>query len=449
MGVLSVALGQVEGASSATTQDSGRRSGTFVILRGSTFPVALFLLASGCSPPSLIENGALNHQRVNDVIERASNASEMRVIHPLSVQLIGRDEVSRLLQEEATTVFLSDDWAPSQAGRAAIGLFSGFNGEITIRLALLARTTVGFYIAEKKTLYMIDELAGSATGNLPVKPLGPRGQEYTLVHGAISALQHQHYPILYKRQETHWRGQADASLALKAAKEGHAEFWATQSMGLLGRARDPKDVIEASRDAVGSFTNEPAHVREFTSFPYTYGYQFAFYEGKAALASPPASTEQLLHYAHQRPDFLAIDVSAFARFVQTEGCRVFHQDTMGELTLALWFRAFDSTLTQNVWDGWDGDRWIAADCKNGREIAWLTSWDTEKDAMEFERAIVGITGALQTRLHLQSLVVGRHGREVIVASGALGSKTDELEHLAKRMRVTTRAELAAHFSSPE
>lgn len=121
----------------------------------------------------------------------------------------------------------------------------------------------------------------------------------------------------------------------------------------------------------------------------------------------------------------------------------------GELTLSLWLLDLDSTVTQRVWDGWDGDRWIAAECKNGREMAWLTSWDTEKDAVKFEAAISGIAPSLQSRTQLHSLLIARHRREVVVASGSFGSKVDDLKRLAKRTRVTTRAELATHFASPQ
>jgi hypothetical protein len=126
-----------------------------------------------------------------------------------------------------------------------------------------------------------------------------------------------------------------------------------------------------------------------------------------------------------------------------------YQDTVGELTLSVWLRTLDSTVTQQIWDGWDGDRWVAAECHNGREIAWITSWDTKKDAIEFEKAIAGITPTLQDRAHLQSVVVDRQEREVVVASGVFGSKINDLKRLAKRTRVTTRAELGAHVAQTE
>jgi hypothetical protein len=133
--------------------------------------------------------------------------------------------------------------------------------------------------------------------------------------------------------------------------------------------------------------------------------------------------------------------------IERIGCRVLFQDTMGELTLSLWLRSLDSTATQGVWDGWDGDRWIAAACNNSQEVAWLTSWDTEQDAHEFETAFTVVAVDLQRRANLKSpLAAERNGREVIVASGGLWPQVGQLKRLAKRARVTTRAELAAHFA---
>jgi hypothetical protein len=182
-------------------------------------------------------------------------------------------------------------------------------------------------------------------------------------------------------------------------------------------------------------------------FPYTYGYRLAYYEGQKVLESPPASTEQVIHIQGRRRAFLAVDLSDFAVLLETLGCRVLYQDTMGELVLSLWLRSLDSTTDPSVWEGWDGDRWIAAECANSREVAWFTSWDTEQDASEFERKFHVIAADFQKRANLKSaLAAERHGREVVVTSGGLSPQIGQMKRLANRARVTTRAELAAHFA---
>jgi len=75
-------------------------------------------------------------------------------------------------------------------------------------------------------------------------------------------------------------------------------------------------------------------------------------------------------------------------------------------------------------------------------VAWLTSWDSEKDASEFERTVI-----VQGRANLTSpLAAERQGREVVVASAGLWSKIGDLKRIAIRARVKTRAELAEHFA---
>jgi len=80
-------------------------------------------------------------------------------------------------------------------------------------------------------------------------------------------------------------------------------------------------------------------------------------------------------------------------------------------------------------------------------VAWLTSWDSEKDASEFERTVIGIAAIVQGRANLTSpLAAERQGREVVVASAGLWSKIGDLKRIAIRARVKTRAELAEHFA---
>jgi hypothetical protein len=415
------------------------------------FAISVLLLqcATSCTQPQLIEKGKLNKERIDEIVERASYASGLRVTHPLSVQLIDRTELGKILQEEEKTTIESDAWVTKQAGQSAMAFPSEAGWAIGEDLALLARTVAGLYLPGKKTLYIIGGQARSARGDIYINSFGTLGDEVTLTHEVIHALQHLHYPEFFEPDKAVWPQQTDATLALKAAIEGDATLWAAQSFGFLGSARDPEKVLESSREKFGPLSDAPPLVRESASFPYTYGYRFAYHEGKLGLRSPPASTEQIIHLKRNgRRAFQAIDLSDFARVVETEGCRVLYQDTMGELTLSLWLRSFNSTITQSVWDGWDGDRWIAAECKAGREVSWLTSWDTEEDALEFERTVTGIAAAVQERANLKSsLTVERWGREVVVASGGLWTKVGDLQRLAHRARVTTRAELAQHSAS--
>jgi hypothetical protein len=123
---------------------------------------------------------------------------------------------------------------------------------------------------------------------------------------------------------------------------------------------------------------------------------------------------------------------------------------MGEFGISLWLRDIQPEIDTSTAEGWDGDRWIALECDGRKEIAWLTSWDTQEDAIEFEAAIETIAEALQQRAELNSpLERTRYGREVVVASGGLPVGIDRIHQLATRARVTTRQELANYFRKAE
>lgn len=123
---------------------------------------------------------------------------------------------------------------------------------------------------------------------------------------------------------------------------------------------------------------------------------------------------------------------------------------MGEFGISLWLRNIQPEIDTSTAEGWDGDRWIALECDERKEIAWLTSWDTQEDAIEFEAAIEAIAGEPQLRTELNSLLESkRYGREVVVASSGLAIGIDRIHQLATRTRVTTREELANHFRKME
>ena len=70
-----------------------------------------------------------------------------------------------------------------------------------------------------------------------------------------------------------------------------------------------------------------------------------------------------------------------------------------------------------------------------------------KDAFEFETTVTGIAATVQERANLKSTLAAQHqGREVVVASGELWSKIDDLKRLAIRALVKIRAELAEHLA---
>jgi hypothetical protein len=404
----------------------------------------LFLYVISCAQQQLIKDAALNQGRLLDIVDRASHASGLRVLTPLSVELVTRQQLHELLNQEAASEVLNDERALAET---AMGLGSS---QTEVGVDQLSRSVAGLYLPETRMFYLVSERRRGRDGSIHFRPFGELSSEVTLAHEVVHALQHQHFPHLFEPGAFPKR-QSDAAVALRAAIEGTATLAAANTLGYMGGPRDPDEVISDSLRE-GPLDDEHPLARERTAFPYTYGYRIAYEDGKKLLESPPASTEQVIHpegRGRRRP-FLAFDFTSLKKDLQKHNCRKLSEDTMGELGISLWLRNIQSDIDVSAAEGWDGDRWIALQCVGGNEIAWLTSWDTQKDAIEFEEAIIAIADELQLRNELSPLLVSeRDGREVVVTSSGLPIGSNRIHELAIRARVTTREELANHFRKVE
>jgi NAD(P)-dependent dehydrogenase (short-subunit alcohol dehydrogenase family) len=409
--------------------------------RGAARLATTLVCAAACAQQPLIENAALNRDRLHDVVQRASAASGLRVMTPLSVELVSRARLHELLEEEARAAEADDREATASAADAA----SRLGPPSEVRVELFSRVSTGAYLSRSRSLYLVSEPARGKDGALHPSELGDLGDEVTLAHEVVHALQHQHFPHLFG-PSAYPNDQTDANAALQAAIEGSATLAAASSLGYLGGPRDPDEVVSEPPSA-GALEGEHPLLRERFDFPYTYGYRLAHHDGWDLLESPPASTEQVIHldWLGRRRPFLAIDLSDVRDDVRQHGCRGHSQDTMGELGVSLWLRDLRSETDANVAQGWDGDRWITLECNGEEQMAWLSSWDTDEDAIEFEQAIAAASEALERRYALSGLSIDRYGREVVVVSGGFPIGTNQIRDRARRARVITREELAAHF----
>lgn len=414
-------------------------------------PLGLLLLLlsvvqMSCTQPPLIEGAALNDHRVQDLVRRASYASGLRVLRPLTVTLLNRTELQLLLKEAQALDAQSDGAQARKEALHAMGFKSAIGESLDANAHVLARSVTGIYLPRTQRLYLVNEHVHSPKGGLYLKTAHVQ-DDATLAHEIVHGLQHMHYPGLFEWEAKAWHSHTDAVLALQAAIEGDATLWSANSVGFQWGPRDPQKVIELSRaNELDHLSDTPLLVRERLMFPYTYGYQFAYHQGRDGLRFPPASTEQVLHV--ERRPFQAIDLSGLSVLLNGRGCRVLFQDTMGEFTLSLWLRDLNFLVMQQAWIGWDGDRSLAAECGSARVIAWVTGWDTERDAQEFEEAFHRVAPYWQRHAELPSpLVAERHKNDVIIVSEELRPDVRLIRSSARRARVATRDELSAHFST--
>ncbi len=167
---------------------------------------------------------------------------------------------------------------------------------------------------------------------------------------------------------------------------------------------------------------------------------------------PPESTEQLLHprdkLVAKRDHPVAITFPP-ARGV-LKGLAPLDTDVVGELTMETYFRTWGDPTPEAEVLGWGGDRYVAYDAGGKVIAAWLTTWDTEKDATRFAAAYqaslgkrfpgetVGSDTAGGSVQHRDgtATTLKRSGKDVLVVEGATPAELPAIRDWALQSKRT-------------
>ena len=148
-------------------------------------------------------------------------------------------------------------------------------------------------------------------------------REVIVSHELVHFLQHQAFPA-WMDPDPYWKSQGDAASALQAALEGDALHYGFASLEIeppdVEELRSAMDEENATRSH-GALAEAPALLRLTVTFPYAYGYGLSLQEGRALLAAPPASTEQVLHPEKRHEPFQAIHLAG-VRAALPAGCAI-------------------------------------------------------------------------------------------------------------------------------
>jgi len=259
--------------------------------------------------------------------------------------------------------------------------------------SLLLEQVVGYYDPARDTLYVVDRV-------------DPDLVEPVLLHEIVHALQDQ-YVDLDSLMAAH-RERNDRGTAAQAAMEGHATFamleWQLARMagdadlttlpgfeGLLG-----DDPLAAAGLEMPVLSEAPAVIRESLLFPYLGGlvYLQKHWAGPWGRVPPlgsemPVSTEQILHPERFAPGQEDMPTLVWFGEALPGGWTEVLTDDLGELETRLLLREFLSSRQEadRGAAGWDGDRFRLLDGPNGESLLWVSVWDTDRDALEFETAV--------------------------------------------------------------
>lgn len=305
----------------------------------------------------------------------------------------------------------------------------------------LSEQVGGYYDPEKKELFLIDQ-----SENPEMQALGPAARfmdEMVMAHELHHALQDQNFDL------TRWMellsSHDDRIQGYKSLVEGEAQLIGMQYL-FKKMGRGDVDIAQFNRmqEMAARFSPEAAKLREMPPFlvenmmfPYTQGAEFVQRvqrEGGwerigAAFDDPPTSTEQVLHpekFLGERDDPMELLLPDFAAALGDD-TEELYENTLGEFNVTLLLRALGLSKAESARAaaGWDGDRLKGYETEDGRVVVvWLSTWDSEEEAREFEAAYLKASrGARERR-------VERRGVEVLLIDGAVTA--EEAPALARR-----------------
>jgi hypothetical protein len=312
-------------------------------------------------------------------------------------------------------------------------------------LTLSAEGIAGFYDHEKKAIYVLTsnliETVQKKQDQRLLDECGYKAKMYsgyryetiedwhkrnradlTLVHEMTHALQDQHFDL--ESWFNQYESNTDAALAIRSVVEGFAEYTEEYFLSQLMSNSEPfvneiyryynimlYEILEYGREwEMKNDTYDPEDVcgdfvsyrYQLSSFPYTYGLAFmqrlhleSGWRGWDKLHNAhydhPLSTEQVIHpekyFDKKKLDFPVFIVPPDLTPLLPESFEFLDSDSLGEFRIYIMLKdlMFSSEDAIRISEGWGGDRYIAFMDNNEKDIAfaWLTVWDSEKDADEF------------------------------------------------------------------
>ncbi|MEZ4221542.1 MAG: hypothetical protein R3B13_11495 [Polyangiaceae bacterium] len=179
----------------------------------------------------------------------------------------------------------------------------------------------------------------------------------------------------------------------------------------------------------------PPVLRERVTFPYLQGLLFVgdlWRTGGFGLVNrvyekPPTTTEHVLHPERYLAGELAVKVEPPP---PPPGAQDVIQGQLGELNTRLMLEeSLPRAQATQAAAGWGGDAFTYFHVGSVSEVRWLTTWDDENEASEFQRALHAYAAARPQEFpEGNGLMIRRSGARVVFAAGpgARGLDTEKL-----------------------
>jgi hypothetical protein len=325
-----------------------------------------------------------------ELLQEAERHSGIQAVRPPALASSSREDLELFLSRAFSERMPTEKAEAVAAVYARLGLLPDTLRLVPLLRSLLLEQVVGYYDPVSDTLYVVEGAA-------------PEQVELVLVHELVHALQDQSFDLDSLTRAV--QSDNDRAAAAQAALEGHATYammeWllsrqtgatvdlaAMPDLGAYLGALDPTALAGTPllRDA-------PAIIRETLIFPYMSGLVFLQQVWAADPDRPlpfgdylPESSEQVLHADR----FVQRDRPAEIIYHEPlpSGWSEVHADGLGELETRVLLETHlgDREAAASAALGWDGDRYRLVRGPRGEVLVWVTVWDSEEDAAEFEAA---------------------------------------------------------------
>jgi hypothetical protein len=315
---------------------------------------------------------------------------------------------------------------------SALGLLPPELDVHALLLRLMGEQIVGYYDVEQHRLVVRDDVM-RAFGGAEDQAVDLTEARVVLVHELVHALQDQHLGLSISMHEErdsdaenafHALVEGDATLAMIAFAMQQQEVPLSELTRNPARVQSLSQLVQSSPLAGTELGGAPAIVRVPLLSAYVDGLTFAanlhgdggWGRVNRAHADPPASSEQVLHperfVRRDVPQRLHLDDAKAALGADYE---LIHEDTLGELELAVYFgQAGGERPAQRAAQGWGGDRLYAYRAANREvSIVWLLVFDDEREAREAEEAAQRVRSAAPEAERAEHLAQ-RSGRALLV-----------------------------------
>jgi hypothetical protein len=300
-------------------------------------------------------------------------------------------------------------------------------------LDVLEEQAGGFYDPSTKSFYLLNDMPHAMTG-------------FLAAHEMTHALEDQRYDIDGRLEKL--GDDDDAAFALSSVAEGSATIAAVVYLRAAAAAGTlaPKDLEvagEMEQVRTERLNAMPAVMRRQLLGPYILGMSFldrglpiapeVFPKADvdAAWTKAPVSSEQILHpekywdpARRDLPKKVAIEGPAKVLGAGWEraGSGILGELTIGSMVGAPAPDATDIAAPPESWtndaaSGWGGDHYELWTRGESQVVLLATVWDTEKDAIEFERALAKKRAGISAK---------RQGLKVGIVAGDTGPKRDKL-----------------------